>query len=37
MNVEANKSTVVAFYDLLFNQLAEAVRRFAKAQLGKGK
>ena len=30
MNLEANKSTVVAFYDLMFNQCqpAEAVRRY---------
>src|ERR1044071_3231357 len=30
MNLEANKSTVVAFYDLMFNQCqpAEAIRRY---------
>jgi predicted SnoaL-like aldol condensation-catalyzing enzyme len=33
MNVEANKSTVVAFYDLMFNQCqpAEAIRRYVGA------
>ena len=33
MNVEANKSTVTAFYDLMFNQCqpAEAIRRYAGA------
>jgi predicted SnoaL-like aldol condensation-catalyzing enzyme len=31
MNCETNKSTVVAFYDLMFNQCqpAEAIRRYA--------
>jgi len=33
MNLETNKSTVVAFYDLMFNQCqpAEAIRRYAGA------
>ena len=33
MNLEANKSTVVAFYDLMFNQCqpAEAIRRYVGA------
>jgi predicted SnoaL-like aldol condensation-catalyzing enzyme len=33
MSVEANKSTVTAFYDLMFNQCqpAEAIRRYAGA------
>jgi len=33
MNLEANKSNVVAFYDLMFNQCqpAEAIRRCAGA------
>lgn len=33
MNLEANKSNVVAFYDLMFNQCqpAEAIRRYAGA------
>jgi predicted SnoaL-like aldol condensation-catalyzing enzyme len=33
MNVEANKSTVTAFYDLMFNQCRpeEAIRRYAGA------
>ena len=33
MNLEANTSTVVAFYDLMFNQCqpAEAIRRYAGA------
>jgi predicted SnoaL-like aldol condensation-catalyzing enzyme len=33
MNVEANKSNVVAFYDLMFNQCkpAEAIRRYVGA------
>jgi hypothetical protein len=33
MNLETNKSTVVAFYDLMFNkcQPAEAIRRYVGA------
>jgi predicted SnoaL-like aldol condensation-catalyzing enzyme len=33
MNLDANKSTVVAFYDLMFNQCqpAEAIRRYVGA------
>jgi hypothetical protein len=33
MNLEANNSTVVAFYDLMFNQCqpAEAIRRYVGA------
>jgi predicted SnoaL-like aldol condensation-catalyzing enzyme len=33
MNLETNKSTVLAFYDLMFNQCqpAEAIRRYAGA------